>query len=79
MNCPKCGFKLSNSLAASAMGKIKSVAKAQACRENGKQLKTSKGGRPPNPEIDRIMLAHHCSRQWAHQLLKRSKLGSSDT
>lgn len=52
MNCPKCGFKLSNSLAASAMGKIKSVAKAQAARENGKRPKVKKASVSPTGSSD---------------------------
>lgn len=44
MKCPHCGHKLSRKIFMSAMGSIKSEAKSEAARENGK-----KGGRPKKP------------------------------
>jgi hypothetical protein len=41
MNCPHCGKPISPKLAASAMGRVKSDAKAASSAQNGKL-----GGRP---------------------------------
>ncbi len=45
MKCPKCGYKLNP---AEALGKMKSEAKANAARENGKL-----GGRPAKRNIEK--------------------------
>jgi hypothetical protein len=49
----------------SKAGSICSAAKTAAARENGKR-----GGRPANPEIQRIMVERGCTRQRAHQILR---------
>jgi hypothetical protein len=50
---------------ASRAGSVRSAAKAEAARANGKR-----GGRPADPRIKAIMAERGVSRQRAHQILR---------
>ncbi len=58
--------KKERSARAARAGSVKTEAKAAAARANG-----ALGGRPGNPAIRQIMDERGCSRQRAHQILKR--------
>ena len=45
---------------------MKSQRKTESAQQNGRL-----GGRPGNPHIKQIMAELGCSRQWAHELLKK--------